>query len=332
MRQPCSFVLFAFITLAGLSSAPGALAWQQNVPTIVAEAPPLVWPSWLVHIEGTELKVQQTLDQAKNNCLQATYYTHLPMTRIGTFYEDLFKANDYRIVTTGMETGHTVSGTSQNAWGHVEGDNYPNGEPGPYTSIRVDFGRSVLNGPIRVTIREVAHPQISYGHEIVHKHQLPPLPKRPVSQDVQERMDEQERKGTERMEKYDQPVAPRPRPSVSWPAWLTHIEGQPLRVQKTSSSWMTASYTTNMDSDAIRSFYADLLSYHGYSVDPIPDRPRSRVGSPADHMGSVKGVSYPNGSPGPRFEILVQFRPVDMRGSDLPMKVDLRVSGFPGEQ
>ncbi len=95
---------------------------------------------------------------------------------------------------------------------------------------------------------------------------------------------------------------------------------------------MTAGYTTNLDSDAIRSFYADLLSYHGYSVDPIPDRPRSRVGSPADHMGSVKGVSYPNGSPGPRFEILVQFRPVDMRGSDLPMKVDLRVSGFPGEQ
>src|SRR5215831_6714021 len=99
MRRPCSSALFAFITLAGLSSAPGALAWQQNVPTIVAEAPPLVWPSWLVHIEGTELKVQQALDQSKNNCLQATYYTHLPMTRIGTFYEDLFKANDYRIVT-----------------------------------------------------------------------------------------------------------------------------------------------------------------------------------------------------------------------------------------
>jgi hypothetical protein len=49
-------------------------------------------------------------------------------------------------------------------------------------------------------------------------------------------------------------------------------------------------------------------------------------------MGSVKGVSYPNGSPGPRIEILVQFRPVNMRGSDLPMKVDLRVSGFPADE
>jgi hypothetical protein len=93
---------------------------------------------------------------------------------------------------------------------------------------------------------------------------------------------------------------------------------------------MNASYTTNMDSDSIRAFYADLLSYNGYSVDPISTGLRST--GPSSHMGSVKGVAYPNGSPGPRVEILVQFRPVDMRGSDLPMKVDLRVTGFPTDQ
>jgi len=63
-------------------------------------------------------------------------------------------------------------------------------------------------------------------------------------------------------------------------------------------------------------------------IDPIPNRPQSRISSRADHLGSVKGVLYPNGSPGSRIEILVQFRPVDMRGDDLPMKVDLRVSAF----
>jgi len=84
-----------------------------------------------------------------------------------------------------------------------------------------------------------------------------------------------------------------------------------------------------MDSDSIRAYYADLLTYNGYAVDPIyTDVPRVRSNSPSTHMGSVKGVSYPSGNPGPRIEILVQFRPVDMRGSDLPMKVDLRVSGF----
>jgi len=307
---------------------------QRTEPSIVSEAPPLVWPAWLVHLDGVQLKIQQGADWSKNNYLLAVYYTHQPMTKIQTFYEDLFKTNDYRIVTAGLETGHTTSGTSQNAWGHVEGDNYPDGQPGPYTSIRVDFGRSVLNGPIRVNIKLTAHPQVSYGHEITHKHNLPPLPAPHRSSEAQEKTDEWERKSAERMQKYDKPVAPQPRPAVSWPAWLVHIEGQPLHIQKTSSSWMSASYTTNMDSESIRAFYADLLAYNGYSVDPISTgSSRLRSSGPSSHMGSVKGVAYPNGSPGPRVEVLVQFRPVDMRGSDLPMKVDMRVSGFPaGEQ
>jgi len=255
------------------------------------------------------------------------------MTQIHAFYEDLLKTNDYRIVTAGLETGHTISGTSQNAWGHVEGDNYPDGQPGPYTEVRVDFGRSVLNGPIRVSIKLTAHAYVRYGPEISHRHKLPPLPPPSRSSQAQENADEGERKSTERMQKYDKPVAPRPRPAVAWPAWLVHIEGQPLRVQKTSSSWMSASYTTNMDSESIRAFYADLIAYHGYSVDAISSsNPRLRSNSPTSHMGSVKGVSYPNGSPGARVEILVQFRPVNMRESDLPVKVDLRVSGFPADQ
>ena len=94
---------------------------------------------------------------------------------------------------------------------------------------------------------------------------------------------------------------------------------------------MSASYTTNMDSESIRAFYADLIAYHGYSVDAIPSS-SPRLRSNTSHMGSVKGVSYPNGSPGARVEILVQFRPVNMPESDLPVKVDLRVSGFPADQ
>ena len=321
---------------ASLSLLPGAFASkaQRTEPTVVSEAPPLVWPAWLVDLEGAQPKVRQGADGSRNNYLLATYNTHAAMTHIHTYYEDLLKANDYRIVTAGLETGHTMSGTSQNAWGHVEGDNYPNGQPGPYTSIRVDFGRSVLNGPIRVNIKLTAHPQLSYGHEVIHKHNLPPLPAPRRSPEAEEKADEWERKSTERMQEYDRPVAPRPRPAVSWPAWLVHIEGQPLRVQKQSSSMMTASYTTNMDSESIRAFYADQLSYHAYSVDPISagSLSQSRSSGPIEHMGSVKGVSYPNGSPGPRIEILVQFRPVNMRGSDLPMKVDLRVSGFPADE
>jgi hypothetical protein len=140
VRLLCTFACFAS-ALSLLFCAFNSKA--QEGPTVVAEAPPLVWPAWLVHLDGGQLKIQQGVDQSKKDYLRAVFYTHAPMTQIHTFYEDLLKTNDYRIVTAGLQTGHTISGNSQNAWGHVEADNYPNGQPGPYTNIRVDFGRSV---------------------------------------------------------------------------------------------------------------------------------------------------------------------------------------------
>jgi len=320
-----------------LLSAPYVRA--QHERTVAAEAPPLVWPSWLVHLEGHQLKIQQGTDQSKNDCLKATFNTYAPMTELHSFYLSLLKANDYPGVTGGMETGRTIAGVQQNASGRLEADHYPNGQPGPYTNIRIDFSRFVLNGPIRVSIKVTPHPYITYGHEITYRHNLPPLPKPSPSSRSQEAADDFERKSSEHMQKYDQPVAPRkgpPVPGLAWPVWLVHIEGQPLRVQKSvnhsSMTAFTSSYTTNMDSDSIRAYYADLLTYNGFAVDPIyTSVPRIRSNRTSSHMGSVKGVSYPTGSPGPRIEILVQFRPVDMRGSDLPVKVDIRVSGFPAD-
>ncbi len=338
-RWPGAIATLLLIAGCAASGATGSTTDQQE-PYVAAEAPALDWPSWLVHIEGNPLKIQQGVDQSRNGYLESMFNTDIPMTQIHTFYLELLKANDYPAASGGLETGHTMSGTMQNAWGHLEANNYPNGQPGPWTNIRIDFSRFVLNGPIKVSIKVTAHPYLRYRPEITHRHKLPPLPTPSRSAKSQEAADELERKGTEHMQKYDQPVAPRkgpPVPGLTWPAWLVHIEGQPLRVQKTvnnsSMTAFTSSYTTNMDSDSIRAFYADLLSYNGYSVDPISvNGARARSGGPAAHLGSVKGVSYPNGSPGPRVEILVQYRPVDLRGSDLPMKVDLRLSGLPVDQ
>lgn len=75
------------------------------------------------HLDGAQVKIQQSVDPSKKDYLQAVFYTNAAMTRIHSFYEDLLQTNDYRVVTAGLETGHTVSGTSQNAWGHVEADN-----------------------------------------------------------------------------------------------------------------------------------------------------------------------------------------------------------------
>ncbi len=118
-----------------------------------APAPPLVWPAWLVHLKGGRLVTQAGVDQAGHNLLKSRYKSSEPMTAIYAFYEDLLNANGYPVHNSKLGTGQTISGVMQNADGHVEGFNYPNGHPGPYTEIRVDFHRFYLNEPITVDLK-----------------------------------------------------------------------------------------------------------------------------------------------------------------------------------
>jgi hypothetical protein len=117
-----------------------------------APAPPLVWPSWLTHVRGAELRPVASVDQSKNGMLRAQYTTNVPMTEIYDFYRELLKSHEYP-TTSHLGTGHTMSGIQQNADGAVEGTNYPDGAPGASSEIKIQFSRSVLNGPITVTLR-----------------------------------------------------------------------------------------------------------------------------------------------------------------------------------
>jgi hypothetical protein len=118
-----------------------------------APAPPLVWPDWLVHFRGAKLSIERGVDQSHRDYLRARFTSSAPMTEIYTFYEDLLKANAYPVHSSKLGTGQTMSGVSQNADGNVEGANYPNGHPGPWSEIRVSFSRFYLNEPIKVEIR-----------------------------------------------------------------------------------------------------------------------------------------------------------------------------------
>jgi hypothetical protein len=125
-----------------------------------APAPPLIWPSWLVHVSGAPLRTENGVDQAKNAILRARYMTNVPMTEIYRFYRDLLNSHEYS-ARSSISTGHTQSGIQQNALGYVEGSNYPDGAPGAYSAIKVTFDRSVLNGPITVTMRFATHEYIA---------------------------------------------------------------------------------------------------------------------------------------------------------------------------
>ncbi len=122
-----------------------------------APAPPLDWPSWLVHIKGAAVTITKGVDQSRKAYLKARYVTSTPMSEIHDFYEDLLNTNEYRVHTAKLSTGQTISGVVQNAWGFVEGTNYPDGAPGPRTVIHVSFTRSKLNEPITVEMRLTAY-------------------------------------------------------------------------------------------------------------------------------------------------------------------------------
>jgi hypothetical protein len=125
-----------------------------------APAPPLVWPSWLVHVGGASLRSTRGVNFEKDAMLTAQYTTNVPMTEIYRFYREALNAHEYP-ARSSMSTGHTESGIQQNAIGYVEGYNYPDGAPGAYSTIYVSFDRSVLNGPITVTLRFTTHDYIS---------------------------------------------------------------------------------------------------------------------------------------------------------------------------
>ncbi|MBK9166405.1 MAG: hypothetical protein IPM24_02955 [Bryobacterales bacterium] len=121
--------------------------------------PPLVWPAWLVNMNRAPLQPAPGVNQSKRDYLEATFVSRDPMTSIHLFYEDLLKANGYRVHSSEIATGQTLSGVMQNAVGHVEGSHHPYDLSGPRTVIRVNFRRTRLNEPIRISIRMTAHPR-----------------------------------------------------------------------------------------------------------------------------------------------------------------------------
>jgi hypothetical protein len=125
-----------------------------------APAPPLVWPSWLVHVNGAAVRAEPGVDQAKNAILKARYTTNIPMTEIYSFYRELLNSHEYP-ARSSMSTGQTITGIQQNATGRVEGFNYPDGAPGAYSVISISFDRHVLNGPITVSLRFTTHEYIA---------------------------------------------------------------------------------------------------------------------------------------------------------------------------
>ena len=144
--------------------------------------------------------------------------------------------------------------------------------------------------------------------------------------DVAAKRDENERKGVATMQKYDQPVYPKPKPPqapLAWPAWLVHLEGARLAIQAGpdlgSVRSASSSFTTRHDRATILAYYRDLLNANGYNV--IAQSPAN---IPALARGWVEGAAYPDGRSGRREVVRVEVR---IAGS--ASVVDLKVRSIP---
>ncbi len=135
-----------------------------------------------------------------------------------------------------------------------------------------------------------------------------------------------ERRAVDSMEKYDQPVYPKPKPRVpapSWPAWLVHPEGRPLQILQIGdpaiAGYLKSSFTTPLDKTALQSFYANLLRANGYEISAQSSTSLARL-----TRAWVEGARYPQGRPGPR--VVIRAEIVAAAGSS---SVELRVRSTP---
>jgi hypothetical protein len=169
---------------------------------------------------------------------------------------------------------------------------------------------------------------------------VPSRPPRPAIMPVEERKAEQDehtrrvlaqaeekhREQIRGMEKYDQPVYPRPKrpaPALAWPSWLVKLDGTALSAQKGvdlfGRRFLSGSFMTDAARREVQAYYSDLLGAHGYPV-----RMQSIASAPPDRKGWLEGEYYTDGADGPRVVIRIDLVPV----GEL-VRVEVRMTASP---
>jgi hypothetical protein len=112
-------------------------------------APRLVWPAWLVGVDGAPLTAEKGVDQFHLNYLKSTYRTVAERNAVLTFYADLLNTNGYPVST------QTVAAWPRERAGWAEATYYPGAKPGPRIVIRVEVTPEAEI--MRVEVRMTAH-------------------------------------------------------------------------------------------------------------------------------------------------------------------------------
>ena len=91
--------------------------------------------------------------------LETRYRTSTPLTDLHQFYEDLVRANGYKIVRSQVTVSQTVKGNlvHPEPYGFVEACRSEDGKPtGPRTCVRASYSGDPLKKPIAVSLTVTA--------------------------------------------------------------------------------------------------------------------------------------------------------------------------------
>lgn len=124
------------------------------------DAPPLTWPSWLNHADGTPVAPKAEIDNNTHDSLVVVYKTNIGMSQLHEHYKSLLKTYAGSSVGSRLETGSTASGVRQNRSGSVRGEICSAGPSGPCLSISAVYRRFYVDEPITVTLRVSAMPSL----------------------------------------------------------------------------------------------------------------------------------------------------------------------------
>jgi hypothetical protein len=263
-------------------------------------------PAWLAAYPGANARTQTT-----PGLVESAYVTSAKPEEVVAHYRKLFETAGLFFQPGFDGMGTVVRGAAP------EGDLLILiRQQGKGTSVRVDLtakspGFAATPAPAPVTARTSFEERVAQQQEDTRK--------------VLEQADEGHRKRIQDMEKYDAPMRPErrpPPPALVWPAWLVHIDGARLQIEKgvdhVGLKILQCSFLTYTERNDIQQFYADLLNSHGFPV-----RMQSGPTWPGNRKAWVDASNVKLGE-GPGIDVHIDVTP-----AAAAQRVDLRLTARP---
>ena len=223
---------------------------------------PSVMPSWLAPYPGSAPQNRQ-----QGNIAESTYTVAAPAREVVAHFRTLFASAKLPFDPSPLGYGFMIRAAA------------------PECDLDISIRRFDPGTQVKVT----CSPRLASTEQIVNRQS-------------QQRA---ERSQNDPMKKFDTPVYPEakaPQSPLTWPSWLTRVDGAKLTIEKFPGQ-LRSSFKSSPTREAIQYFYADLLTTHGYRVT------QAQAAVPEKFGSWVQASIDPDPQLGRRVVIWVKIKP-----------------------